>query len=221
MGLTTGLVGPQSAAGNSGVRLILEPTGTRPADSLFKLAYAEHMRSNLDVARDLYEKAIQTREAPAEAFNDYGALLVQLGNHVAAAEMFRQAIKRDDKNVEAWINLGDSHKMSGHHADAMSAYVRANQLDPTRATVKTRLAGEYLAIGDTATARRIFEDAVKTSPNDPSARYAYGEFLQMYGDYRGAIREFELFVDLATGKFAPDFITDIKRHIVSLRRVAP
>src|ERR1051325_5678844 len=105
----------------------MEPASSRPADSLFKLAYAEHVKNNLAAARDLYEKAIRTGQAPAEAFNNYGALLVQRGEQAAAAEMFRQAIKRDDKNVEAWINLGDSQKAAGHHAEAVSAYERASQ----------------------------------------------------------------------------------------------
>ena len=208
----------------SAVRLVMDSSRTSPADSLSRLAYVEHMKNNVDAARDLYEKAIATKTAPAEAFNNYGVLLEQQGNPAMAAEMFRQAIARDDANVEAWVNLGDSFLATDHHAAALAAFDRARQLDPTRTAVKIRLANEYMEIGDTASARRTLEETVRSSPRDPRAHYAYGSLLQLTKDYRGAIREFDLFVehvDKAPGEFTPEKIAEVKRHIVTLRRVAP
>jgi tetratricopeptide (TPR) repeat protein len=205
----------------SGVRLVIDPSGNGPADSLFRLAYAEQMKSNLDGAQALYEKAIATRRAPAEAYNDYGVLLLARGNKSAATEMFRQALNHDDKNVEAWVNLGDSFNGMGYHAEAMSAYARANQLDPSRPAVKARISREYEAIGDTASARRYLEDAVKASPNDAPAHYALGAYLQRARDFPGAIREFQAFVDLSAAQDNQEFVVEMRRHINTLKRVAP
>jgi cytochrome c-type biogenesis protein CcmH/NrfG len=140
-----------------------------------------------------------------------------------ATEMFRQAIARDDKNVEAWVNLGDSFIAAGHHGSALSAFDRARQLDPTRSAIKIRLADQYLAIGDTSGAKRTLEDAVRTSPTDARAHYALGALLQTLEDYRGAIREFDLFVELAatTTEFTADKLAEVRRHVASLRRVTP
>lgn len=200
---------------------MIDPTASGPADSLFRLAYAEQMQSNLDGAQALYEKAIATQHAPAEAYNDYGVLLLARGNKTAATEMFRQALNHDDKNVEAWVNLGDSFNGMGYHGEAMAAYARANQLDPARAAVKTRISREYEAIGDTASARRYLEDAIKASPKDAAAHYALGAYLQRAHDYHGAIREFESFVDLSPAQDNQEFVLEMRRHISALKRVAP
>jgi len=205
----------------SGVRLVLDASGNGPADSLFRLAYAEQMKNNLDGAQALYEKSIATRHARAEAYNDYGVLLLARGNKTAATEMFRQALNRDDKNVEAWVNLGDSFNGMGYHAEAMSAYARANQLDPTRAAVKSRISREYEAIGDTASAKRYLEDAVKGNPSDASAHYALGAYLQRMHDYPGAIREFQAFVDLNPAQDGQEFVAEMRRHISALKKAAP
>ena len=165
---------PPTATADSEARPPIQPSSRVMADSLFRLAFAEQMRDNLDGAQTLYEKAIATTRAPAEAYNNYGVLLSSRGNRTTATEMFRQALNRDDKNVEAWVNLGDAFNGMGQAAEAMAAYARANQLDPTRAAVKSRIAREYEAIGDTASAHRYLEDAVKASPNDAAAHYSLG-----------------------------------------------
>ena len=103
----------------------------------------------------------------------------------------------------------------------MSAYARANQLDPARPAVKTRISREYEANGDTTTARRYLEDAIKASPNDAAAHHAMGSFLERVRDFRGAIREFETVVDLRSADDGQDFIAEMRRHIDALKRAAP
>lgn len=209
--------------GTSQVRLVVDSASMRPADSLARLAYAEHLKNNLERARELYEQAIATRQAPADAFNNYGVLLVQEGKTAMATEMFRQATTSDETNVDAWVNLGDAFVAAGNHGSARSAFDRARQLDPSRASVNLRLASEYLETGDTTGARRVYEDVVRTHPDDARAHHAYGTFLQTAKDYRGAIREFDLFVEKAekSAEFTAEKIDEIRRHAESLRRVAP
>jgi Tfp pilus assembly protein PilF len=182
------------------------------------------VQNNVGRARNLYEKAIATKQAPAEAFNNYGVLLAQQGNPTMAAEMFRQAIDRDESNVDAWVNLGDSFVAAGHHDSALSAFDRARQLDPSNAAIKLRLATEHLEVGDTTVARRIYEEVVRAHPANARAHHAYGSLLQGMKDYRGAIREFDLFVasaEKSPGEFTPEKIAEMRRHVTSLRRVAP
>jgi len=172
------------------VARVAEPSVAPSGDSLFKLAFAAHTHAKLGAAQELYEKAIATKHAPAEAYNDYGVLLNQRGDPAAATEMFRQAVTRDDTNGRRMGQLGDSYSAANHHTEALSAFARAAQLDPARIVVKTRLAAEYQATGDTATARQFFADAVKLDPSDPASHHAFGMFLQSQRELPGAIREF-------------------------------
>ena len=213
---TTGPVQSDSRGG----RIVIDAPGVRPADSLFELAYAEHLKGNFDRAKELYEQTIAMQQAPSEAYNDYGVLLAQHGNPTAAAEMFRVAVRRDDANAEAWINLGDSYNLAGHHADALAAFSRALQLDPGSVAVKIRLAGEYHAIGDSASARRLYEESLKAAPSDPTVHYELAKFLQAQQDYRGAVREFQRFVDLAGAKYDARTIDAVKQHVASLEKSA-
>ena len=212
---------PTQTQGAGGVHVVLDAGSSRSGDSLFKQAYAEQVRGNFGRSKELYEKAIALPQASAEAFNNYGVLLLQTGDQIGASEMFKQAVRRDDKNVDAWINLGDSYNAVGHHADALSAFMRAGQLDASNSALGIRMAAEYQAIGDTASARRRYDDAIKQSPRDPSVHFSFGKFLQTQRDYRGAIREYQAFVDLAPGKFSAEQIAQIRQYIINLSRYVP
>jgi Tfp pilus assembly protein PilF len=100
----------------------------------------------------------------------------------------------------------------------MSAYFEAVKLDPMNIVAKLRLASEYASLGDTASARRGFEEAVRSAPSDAEAHYRYGAFLQAQHDLNGAIRELQTFVDLAPGKYPSDVVERTRAHITALRR---
>src|SRR5262249_12401317 len=125
--------------------------------------------------------------------------------------------------VDAWVNLGDAFIAAGNHASARSAFDRARQLDPSRSSVNLRLASEYLETGDTTGARRMFEEVVRTHPDDARAHHAYGTLLQTAKDYPGTIAELGLFVEMAekSREFRAEKIDEIRRHAESLRRVTP
>lgn len=203
------------------VRVVIDPIGLRPGDSLFARAFAEHQRGNLDAAADLYERALRKPPVAPELYNDYGALLATRQNYTAAIPMYRLGIAANPDDPKLRINLGDAFRETGRRADALSEYFQAGKLDPANIAVKVRLAGEYQAIGDTANARRLFEEAIKAAPNDPEARYGYASFLQSVRDYRGAARELQRFVDVAPGKMPQDVIDRVKIHLANLRRQFP
>lgn len=202
----------------AGVRVIMDPAGTTPGDSLFAQAYAEHRRGNLDRAAGLYERALQAHESSPELYNDYGALLASRGNYTAAITMYRMGIAVDQQNAKLWLNLAEAYTTIGRHADALAAFSQLTQLDPLNATAKMRLAGEYQAIGDTASAHHGFEEATRLAPQDPTVHYAFGVFLQAQRDIDGAIRQYQLFVDNAHGEYPQAQIDEIKNHIAALRQ---
>lgn len=191
------------------------------ADSLFRLAYATHMRGDLANAAELYEKTLATKVASSVVYNDYGVLLKQRDEGDRALKMFRQAIDLDNTNVEAWVNLGDALQASGEHAEALSSFARASQLDPSRVAIKTRLATEYQATGDTATAREFFETSLKLEPKNPASHYAFATFLQSQREFAAAMREYERFIDLAADTYPASALAEVRQHILALKQLTP
>ena len=59
---------------------------------------------------------------------------------------------------------------------------------------------------------------MKFAPKDPEAHYALGSFLQSRGDYPGAVRELQSFIDLAPGRYGQDVIDRTKAYVSNLRR---
>jgi Tfp pilus assembly protein PilF len=98
----------------------------------------------------------------------------------------------------------------------MSSYAEGAKLDPLNAALRIRLAGEYAAIGDSASARRNFGDASRAAPADAAVHHAFGVYLQSQHDYRAAIHEFQLFVDLAPGNYPAATIDAVQTHITRL-----
>ena len=202
----------------AGVRVVMDSAGTTTGDSLFAQAYIEHRRGNLDRAAELYERALQAHESSPELYNDYGALLASRANYTAAIPMYRLGLSSDEQNAKLWLNLADAYTAIGRHADALAAYSQVTQLDPLNAIAKMRLATEYQAIGDTASARHDFEEAARLAPKDPTVHYAFGVFLQSQRDIRGAIRQYQLFVDNAGTEYPQPKIDEVRNHIEALRR---
>jgi Tfp pilus assembly protein PilF len=203
------------------VRVVVDPPSLRPGDSLFARAYAEHIAGNLEGAADLYAKAILKPPVSPELYNNYGALLAAQKNFNAAIYMYRRGLVINDADAKLWTNLADAFRETGKHAEAMGAYEQAGKLDPMNVVLKMRLAAEYQAFGDTSSARRGYEDAVRTAPKDPEPHYAYAGFLQSQKDYRGAVRELQQFIDFAPGRYAKDQIDKVRTVMTSLRKQYP
>jgi hypothetical protein len=65
---------------------------------------------------------------------------------------------------------------------------------------------------------------VRGNPGDARAHHAFGSYLQTTRDYAGAIREFELFLQAAEktpDEFTGETLAEMRRHLATLRRVAP
>jgi Tfp pilus assembly protein PilF len=206
---------------DDGVKVVVNAVTLRPGDSLFARAYQEHSRGNLELARDLYERALAKPPVAPELYNNYGILLTTRGSYQAAIQILRRGTDLNPDDARIWISLGDAFRAAGLRAEATGAYSEAVKRDPTNGVVKARLAVEYLAIGDTLGARHAFEEAVRVAPGEASIRNDYAGFLVQQKDYKGAVREYDQFVNLAPGKYTPSEIEKIKAYATTLRKRFP
>jgi protein O-mannosyl-transferase len=106
-----------------------------------------------------------------------GNWLAATGNNAQAVKEYRitaKALSRERKSgtPSFWQGYGNSLWLAGHQDEAVSAYQTAVKLiaPPDRAQALDNLGMAYLAMGDVASARQSFNQALEISPNDPIAQ---------------------------------------------------
>ena len=96
----------------------------------------------------------------------------------------------EPENLSGWMLLGRSHLATGRYPEAVTALRRAQALAGADAVIAAEL-GEalVLAAGGTVTpeARLLFEQALRTLPDDPAARFYDGLFEAQRGESDAAL----------------------------------
>lgn len=163
--------------------------------------YMELERYN--VARQLYERAVQEEKKNASTNRRLGLALSALGIHEDAVEAVRRAIKYDDEAMENYLALSQVYIAMGK--DSLS---RAEQTAMMAREKFPEAAEPYLALGDNYYARGVFElamsqyeEAIKLNPSlvEPRVRLgrSYREMARRSSDrveaneyYNKALQEF-------------------------------
>ncbi len=171
---------PQFAAAHSNLGNALRRLGSlEEAILCYRRALAYQPRfagahSNLaDVLRDLgrsdealasSRRAVALDPSCAGAHNSLGNALLDLGHLEAAACSYREALAIDPRCAEAHVNLAMVRRQQHRKADALASCSRALALVPDSAPTLILLAELCADEGDFATARELFERAIRASP---------------------------------------------------------
>jgi len=212
-------VAMESAAASSpapAVQITVDAAAPRPVDAIMSQALAAQRRGDYAAAKDLYDHAIKVGPVSAALYNNYGALLHDMGNSRDAVAMLRLALSLDQTFASAWVNLGNAQDALGDRGAAVSAYNQALKLDPSNRDSKVGLAWEYIAIGSFVDARRLLTDVLRASPDFAPAHYALGQALEGDKDLAGAVREFSRFLELGGASAKPGLEADVRAHITAL-----
>lgn len=102
-----------------------------PAASWYERGCEHEAANDLVAARHAYERAIAGRPDLADAQNNLGRVLHDLGDVAAAEGHYRLAICAAPAIGLYWFNLGVAVEDRGRHAEAIAAYERALELDPS------------------------------------------------------------------------------------------
>lgn len=114
--------------------------------------------SDVEQAREAYERAVGLDPSHADAHVNLGRLLHE-GNAPAAAEKhYRAAMEADPEHPTAPFNLGVALEDLGRLSAAMDAYKRAIELDPANSDAHYNLAGLYERRGEKAAALRHLKE---------------------------------------------------------------
>ena len=94
-----------------------------------------------EAAIERYRQVIEAEPGNADAYNNLGVLLVELGRRKEALEVFRRAVREND-NARAHYNLADTLDELGCNWEATppwQAYLRHDQFSEWARHAKRRL----------------------------------------------------------------------------------
>jgi Flp pilus assembly protein TadD len=183
---------------------------------LFAQALAAQRRGDVNVAKELYARALDRDPQNAELYNNVGTLYKSTGELDRAEDAYRHAIAINPRLAAAWSNLGVLLDERGRRKEAIAALQQAVAIDPSNAGTKVNLALQYHAAGLFSDARRLLQDAINSNPALAEAQYALARTLEAQGERSSAIQHYDLFLTISNGRF-PQLERQVTQHLVKLR----
>ena len=116
--------------------LFLE-SGSPTVDILMERGVAAVEGGDLDLARDMFDRAIRIRPDYAEAWNRRATVFFLQNDAVDAVRDLEEALRLEPRHFGAWAALGLIFERIGAEAEALDAYRRALELHPNLAAAKT------------------------------------------------------------------------------------
>jgi len=198
----------------------LQITVERPIQSsdgggLFEQGLAAQRRGDFMAAKNYYLQATYLAPRNPELFNNLGTVYRALQDLPAAEAAYRQATDVDSRFGPAWSNLGVVLGQQGRTREATVALQQAVRLEPENAAAKVNLAIQMHASGLLADARNLLEEALRIDPGLAEAHYELGRVLEKQNERTAAIRQYQLFLSNANGRF-PDLEQAVRNRLRSL-----
>ncbi|MDX8383379.1 MAG: tetratricopeptide repeat protein [Ghiorsea sp.] len=139
-------------------------------NTLDAIGHAWRMRGNLKQAQKYYEHAID-KGAGAATYNNYGNLLVELGDFHLAITYLNIALDdpRYPNQAFSFTNLGDAYLGLNRFEDAISAYRKAHMLAPQQNYAQLREAEAYIKFDRLNYAQALYETILRKSPGSQAA----------------------------------------------------
>jgi tetratricopeptide (TPR) repeat protein len=167
------------------------PTATPQPELVVQAAEAAYHSGDLGVASELYGQAAQIQPDNLDILAPYGRILVLNGQLDEAHVVADQMIAINPEDARGWAIKSRAYDWQGKYQDAVVAGLKAIELDNNYAPAHAYLAEAYADLGRLRQAREQAELAIQLDPYDVDARRDYGYVLEFYGDYAGAIQQYQ------------------------------
>ena len=145
------------------------------------IAEVQVRRGDLRDARKTFERVVGLDACGSDTLYNFGALLVQLGEHRLAAQQYRAAIEKRPEFPEAYNNLGATLFGLEDYAAAENAFRRCIELDPTSAKAHKGLGACLSRRKRDAEALDMYRRALKLRPDYADAWFDGGNVLLRQG----------------------------------------
>lgn len=166
------------------------PSINTAAPVLVRQAVREHRSGRLDVAAELYCRALEYDPADPDALHLLGALHLQRGDGVAAVPFAAKSVLVDPGMMYAYNNLGLIFKGAGLPAAAARCYLQATLIGPGFAEAHSNLGVVLKAQDQTALAIHHYRLALELDSSLGEAWNNLGNALQDLGELEEAVEAY-------------------------------
>jgi tetratricopeptide (TPR) repeat protein len=122
----------------------------------FELGYLYYTQHSFDRAKEELELEIQNNPKYALSYTYLGDIALHNNDSTAAESLLTKAIGLQDDVRLAYFDLGCVYANQKRNRDALSAFLRAERLDPSEPDAHYRLARLYLQLGEKQKANEEF-----------------------------------------------------------------
>ncbi len=170
------------------------PTPTLSVEELRSMGDAAYQKGDLDQASAYYGEAAQLAPNDVDVLFNYARLLTltdKTDNLSLALTIADQAIRVAPDDPRGYAAKARALNWSGQVDQSAVEALRAIELDPNYALGHAYLAESYADLRQLRQARDEAELAIQLDPYSVDARRNYAYVLEWYGDYGGAIQQYE------------------------------
>jgi tetratricopeptide (TPR) repeat protein len=189
------------------------------ADVYDMLGIIAHSRGDLHAAARYFERATTLNPSYTDALLNLAVTYNDLGRYEAARQIHSKVRRLGNagpvqidpfargKIANMHADIGQAYAEAGIVHEAIEQYLKAVNLCPTFADLRTRLGNLYRDAGDLQRAREQYEGAKSANPRYVQARLLLGVTLFSLGDSAGALHEWrEVLVDDPENKSAQMYV---------------
>lgn len=147
---------------------------------------------NLGKMEDCIEKckkAIELDPSYGDAYLDWGDALKMLGRDEEAIEKYKKAIELDPSDGRGYYQIGQFQSKLGRAAEAEANYRKAIDLAGDELWL---LAWSYLRLKEWDKSKSLFEEIIRSAPDDVSGYYDYACFFALTDKPSEALKQLEI-----------------------------
>jgi predicted O-linked N-acetylglucosamine transferase (SPINDLY family) len=203
------------------LRQVIDRDDRHAAKAYELLAYICGNRQDLAACEDFLEKAAALPQCSAEAFFYLGRVRLQRGLAREAVVAFARALQSGGEFFEGLHELGVAHSKLEAHEDALTAFRRAERLNPRSRELQSNLADTLMALHQFGAALQHYDRALTLDSRFVQAWANRGTALTELGRCAEALASYDHALALApddvpTWMNRVATLTVLKRHAEAL-----
>ncbi len=184
-----GLFDPCPCGSGQRYHACCKPLGAaaRDPDQLVALGVRRHAERRLDLAEDLYRKALRLEPRQRDGLRNLAILLTERGEFAEAEALLRRCLEVDPDSPHAHFALGVALLRLKRVAEAAQAFRGAHERDPGHLPALVNLGTALAELGRREEAAEALERALALEPRSADALLSLAILRSEAGDHAAAL----------------------------------